>query len=105
MAGRRGNYFYLGLIAFVVAAGWLGVRIFGTGPGRPFSEGDLAAMFREIELKPIALMEIDFDVFRSTKRFAPIRAQVRHADEMELALVHNRNELLTAAESRVLETP
>ena len=91
-------------VVFVVVAGWLGVRIFGTGPGRPFSEGDLAAIFREIELKPIALMEIDFGVLRTEARFAPLRAQVRHADEMELALVHNRNALLTAAEARGLAT-
>ncbi len=104
MAGRRGNVFYLGLILFVTLAGWLGVQIFGTGSGRPFSQGDLASLVREIELPPIDLAELDFGFFRPAKRFAPIRAQVRHADEMELALVHNRNQLLTTAESRLLAT-
>lgn len=104
MAGRRGNVFYLGLIAFVVAAGWLGVQLFGTGPGRPFSHGDLAALVREIELPPIDLAELDFGFFRPAKRFAPLRAQVRYADEMELALVQNRNQLLTTAPARLLAT-
>lgn len=104
MAGRRGDFFYLGLIAFVAFAGWLGLQIFGDGPGRPFQNLDLASLVRELERTPIDLPELDFDVFRSSTRFAPIRAQVRHADEMELALVHNRNALLTAAESRLIAT-
>lgn len=104
MAGRRGDLFYVGLIAFVVGAAWLGLQLFGHGSGRPFSHGDLAALVREIELPPIDLAELDFGLFRPTKRYAPIRAQVRHADEMELALVHNRNQLLTTAETRLLAT-
>lgn len=104
MAGRRGNFFYLGLLAFAAAAGWLGVQLFGTGPGRPFSQGDLAAMVREIELPPIDLAELDFGFFRPAKRYAPIRAQVRYADEMELALVQNRNQLLTTAPTRLHAT-
>ncbi|MBK7947988.1 MAG: hypothetical protein IPK00_04450 [Deltaproteobacteria bacterium] len=105
MAGRRGDFFYVGLIAFAVAAGWLGVQLFGSGSGRPFSQGDLAAMFREVELPPIDLAELDFGLFRPAKRYAPIRAQVRYADEMELALVQNRNALLTTAPPPLHETP
>lgn len=94
VAGRRGDLFYLILILAVAAAGWVGLRVFGTGPGRPFQDGRLAAIFREIEHPPVDLMQLPFGDFQPSRVHQPLPAQVRYADEMELVLVQNRNALL-----------
>lgn len=102
MAGRRGDFYYVGLIAVVVALGWLGLQLFGRGSGRPFEDSQLAALFRDIELPPIELVPLDFGFLSPSPRKGPQRAQVRWADEMELALVQNRNQLLQTASPATL---
>lgn len=99
MAGRRGDLFYLLLILAIGAAGWVGLRVFGTGPGRPFQDGTLAAIFREIELPAIEMTELPFGPVRPSSEHQPLPDQVRFADEMELVLVQNRNQLLRSAHS------
>ena len=97
MAGRRGDLFYLIVILAVAAAGWIGLRVFGTGPGRPFRDGQLAAIFREIDLPTVDMTELPFGFFKPDRDHRPLPAQVRYADEMELVLVQNRNQLLRTA--------
>lgn len=94
MAGRRGDFYYLGLIALVVAAAWLGLRLFGTGPGRPFQDSDLTALLRDFDVPAIELVELPFGFLRSSSAHRPIPAPVRHADDVEVAIVQNRNQLL-----------
>ena len=94
MAGRRGDLYYLGLVLLVAAAAFLGLRLFGTGSGRPFQDSDLAALFRDIEVRPIELVELPFGLLRSSSGYKPLPASVRYADEIELAIVQNRNQLL-----------
>lgn len=94
MKGRRGDVFYLVMILIVVAAGWLGSRYLGSGTDKPFDESRLAHILVDIEIAPIELTEISFGFFRPSKQYAPIKAQVRYADDMEVALVTNRNQLL-----------
>lgn len=94
VAGRRGDFYYLALIALAIAGAWAGLRLFGTGSGRPFQDSDLTALFRELELPPIELVELPFGFLRPSASHRPLPSTVRYADEIEVAIVQNRNQLL-----------
>lgn len=93
-SSKRGDLAYLIVIALALGVAWLGTRFFESNEARGLDEASLANLMREIELPPIDLTELPFGFFRPEPRFQPLRAQPRHADEMELALVRNRNQLL-----------
>jgi hypothetical protein len=97
LAGRRGDLVYFGWIALVIGAAWLGLQLFGNDSGRPFDESQLTVLMQEIELPPIDFAELSFGFLKPSKRHAPLEAQVHYADEMELLLVQNRNQLLRTA--------
>jgi hypothetical protein len=94
MSSRRGDLAYVFVIALALGLAWLGTRLFEPDDSRGLDEDRLAGLMREIELPPIDLSELPFGFFRPEPRFQPRRAQPRYADEMELALVRNRNQLL-----------
>jgi len=98
---RAGLLGYLALIAFVLAIAWLGARYFGPDRSRAFDESQLANFMLEVEIPMIDLAELPFGHFRPNGRPKATRDQPRYADEMEVALVQNRNRLLhTAATGR-----
>jgi len=94
---RGGDLFYAGMLAVAIAVAWLGSKYLGNDSDEPFDESRLGQILVDVELPPIDLHEISFGFFRPSKRHAPIPAQVRYADEVEVALVQNRNRLLTTA--------
>lgn len=102
---RRGDLVYLGMIALAIAAAWLGVRFFGDEPAEPFDESRLNDIFVDIEIPAIDLEELPFGFFRPSKLHAPIPARVRYADEIEVALVENRNRLLFTASAERAQRP
>lgn len=95
-----GNLFYAGMLAVAIAGAWLGTRYLGNGSDEPFDESRLDRILVDVELSPIDLHEVGFGFFRPSKRHAPIPGRVRYADDMEVALVQNRNRLLFTAETR-----
>ena len=92
-----GNLFYAGMLAVAIAGAWLGTRYLGNDSDEPFDESRLGRILVDIEIPPIDLHEVSFGLFRPSKRHAPIQGRVRYADDMEVALVQNRNRLLTTA--------
>jgi len=94
MKSRRGDLVYVGMIALAIAAAWLGVRFLGDDRDLPFDESQLNDIFVDLEFAPIDFEELPFGFFRPSKGYAPMPARVRFADDMELALVENRNRLL-----------
>lgn len=94
MKSRRGDLVYVGMIALAIAAAWLGVRYLGSESTQPFDESRLNDIFVDIEFAPIDFDELPFGFFRPSKLYAPMPARVRYADEIEVALVENRNRLL-----------
>lgn len=93
-SSRRGDLAYLIVIALALGLAWLGTRFFDSNDSRGLDEASLANLMREIQLPAVDLKELPFGFFRPEPRFQPLRSQPRHADEMELALVRNRNQLL-----------
>ncbi len=85
------------MLAVAIAGAWLGTRYLGSGSDEPFDESRLGRILVDIEIAPIDLNEVSFGFFRPSKRHAPIQGRVRYADDMEVALVQNRNRLLTTA--------
>ncbi len=92
------------MIVFAIAAAWLGVRHFGEGPEKPFDESRLDDIFVDVEIPMIDLKELPFGFFRPSKLHTPIPARVRYADEIEVALVENRNRLLFTAATQPART-
>ena len=88
---------YVVMIALAIATAWLGVRHFGEDSGQPFDESRLNPVFAEVEIPMIDLKELPFGFFLPSKFHAPMPARVRYADEVEVALVENRNRLLFTA--------
>lgn len=82
------------MIAFAVAIAWLGVRYLGDESDPSFDESRLNDIFVDIEIPAIDLKELPFGFFRPSKLHTPMPARVRYADEVEVALVENRNRLL-----------
>ena len=93
---RRGDLFYAAIIAVALATAWIGSRYLEDGSDEPFDASRLDDVYVDVELPMIDLKELPFGFFRPSKQHAPIPAQVRHADEIEVALVENRNRLLLA---------
>ncbi len=91
---RRGDLFYAAIIAVAIATAWLGSRYLRDESDAPFDPSRLDDVFVEVELPLIDFKELPFGFFRPSKQHAPIPARVRHADEIEVALVENRNRLL-----------
>lgn len=85
------------MIALAIGVAWLGVRYLGDETDEPFDEGRLNDIFVDIEIPAIDLEELPFGFFRPSKLHTPIPARVRYADEIEVALVENRNRLLFTA--------
>ena len=100
MQRRDGNLFYAGMLAVAIAGAWLGSRYLGRGSDEPFDESRLGRILVDIEIAPIDLEEVSFGLFRPSRRYAPIPGRVRYADDMEVALVQNRNRLLFTTETR-----
>jgi hypothetical protein len=94
---RRGDLVYVGMIALAIAAAWVGVRSVGNEPDQPFDESRLNDIFVDVEIPMIDLKELPFGFFRPSKLHTPMPARVRYADEVEVALVENRNRLLFTA--------
>jgi hypothetical protein len=85
------------MIALAIAAAWVGVRSVGNEPDQPFDESRLNDIFVDVEIPMIDLKELPFGFFRPSKLHTPMPARVRYADEVEVALVENRNRLLFTA--------
>jgi hypothetical protein len=94
---RRGDLIYVAMIVLAIATAWLGVRHFGDEPDQPFDESRLNDIFVDVEIPMIDLKELPFGFFRPSKLHTPMPARVRYADEIEVALVENRNRLLFTA--------
>ncbi len=94
LSSSRGDLAYLVVIGIALGLAWLGTRLFESNDPRGLDEARLAGLMREIKLPPIDLSELPFGFLRPEPRFQPLRSQPRYADEMELALVRNRNQLL-----------
>lgn len=99
-----GNLFYAGMLAVALAGAWLGSRYLGRESDEPFDESRLERILVDVELAPIDLEELPFGFFRPSKRHAPIPGRVRYADDMEVALVQNRNRLLFTTQAQPQES-
>lgn len=102
---RRGDLFYAVMIALAIGTAWLGVRLLGDEADRPFDASRLDDVFVDVELPTIDLKELPFGFFRPSALHAPMPARVRYADEIEVALVENRNRLLFTAATRESAKP
>ncbi len=93
------------MIALAIGTAWLGVRLLGDEADRPFDASRLDDVFVDVELPTIDLKELPFGFFRPSALHAPMPARVRYADEIEVALVENRNRLLFTAATRESAKP
>jgi len=92
--GRRETILYVALICFALGLAWLGSNRWSGASDGTLDEDRLARLIGEIALPPIDLTELPFGFLRPSPRHRPRAAQPRTIDEVELALVHNRNQLL-----------
>lgn len=96
---RRGDLFYAAIIAAALVIAWLGSRHLRQESDAPFDASRLDHVFVDVELPRIDFKELPFGFFRSPAGYSPMPARVRYADEIEVALVENRNRLLLEASS------
>lgn len=102
---RRGDLFYAAIIAVALATAWLGSRFLDDRSDAPFDPSRLDDVFVDVELPTIDFKQLPFGFFRPSPQYSPMPARVRYADEIEVALVENRNRLLFTATAEGAQRP